>query len=127
MAGSASTTTQASIIVATTTTITTTETSATTVETMKPFIPTRICLSVANAHHDKIENTGKRKKENEAYLQAANRWEIIKGTKSKETCTSVVISVNQQHGTNVSAQTVCSHFDLGTSIVLPKKGGLKKA
>ena len=37
-------------------------------------------LSIANAHHAKGETTRKSKKENEAYLQAANRWEIIKGT-----------------------------------------------
>ena len=62
---------------------------------MKPFIPTRRRLSVANAYHSKREKTRKRNKENEAYIQAENRWEIIKGTKSKETCTYVVRSVNQ--------------------------------
>ena len=74
------TTTRASIIAATTiTTTTTTTTSTATVETMKPFIPIRRRLSVANTHHDKGEKTRKSKKENEAYLQAANRWAIIKG------------------------------------------------
>ena len=34
--------------------------------------------------------------------------------------------MNQQHGTNVSARTVRCHLDLGTSLVLPKKGGGKK-
>ena len=130
-ASTTTTTTRAYIIAATTTTTTTTTktttTATTTVEKMKTFIPIRIRLSVSNAHHAREEKTRKRKKQNEAYLQAANRWEIIKGTTSKETCTYFVRSVNQQHGTNVSAQTVCSHFDLGTSIVLPKKGGLKKA
>ena len=93
---------------------------------MKPFIPIRIRLSVANTHHAKGEKTRKRKKVNEAYLEAANRWAIIKGTKSKETCTSVIRSENQQHGTNVSARTVRCHFDLGTSLFLPNKGGGEK-
>ena len=34
--------------------------------------------------------------------------------------------MNQQYGTNVSAQTVHRHFDLGTSLFLSKKGGGKK-
>ena len=34
--------------------------------------------------------------------------------------------MNKQHGTNVSARTVRCHFDIGTSLVLPKKGGGKK-
>ena len=121
MAGSASrtTTTRASITTATTTT-------TATVETLKPFIPIRRRLSVGNLNHAKAEKTRKRKKDNETYLQAENRWAIIKGTKLKENFTSVVRSVNKKHGTNVSARTLHRHFNLGTSIVLPKKGGGKK-